>query len=68
MIDAIVDHFMIYYSIDEDDIYITSYIGLGCKNRKFTMKGWELLINCKYNNQSWATLKYIKDSNPIEAA
>ena len=33
-----------------------------------TTCGWSLLIQCKYETESWATLKGLKDYQPVEAA
>ena len=40
----------------------------GQERPKITMRGWELLTSVKVGELIWASLKELKNSNPIELA
>ena len=53
-------------SVTKDGMYIVTKRGQK-KTRKNTV-GWQLLVQCQYQSESWIHLKYLKESHPIEVA
>ena len=66
LMDEILDH-------TSDDTAVRKGEGLsvdmnGRKRRKYTTKGWNLLVSWKDRTQSWIPLKDTEESYPIELA
>ena len=40
----------------------------GRESLRKTTKGWDFLCLCKYGSTTWAPLKYLKESNPVDIA
>ena len=53
-------------NISNGNIYIVTRRGQS--NMIRTTRGWSLLIQWKYETESWVPLKYLKESHPVEAA
>jgi hypothetical protein len=66
LLKEIIDHRSTKEAINKSDAYIT--MSNGRKSRRQTTKGWELLIRWKDGNETWTTLKDMKEAYPVETA
>ena len=62
----ICDHRTNGTEIRQQDTFLTTRTG----TRRFreTTKGWDILVQCKYQSTTWMTLKDIKNSFPVQLA
>jgi hypothetical protein len=67
LLKEIIDHKKDETAIKLDDAYIT-HKKTGKKRLKQTMKGWQMCVKWNDESTSWAPLKDLKESNPLEVA
>ena len=63
LIKEITDH-----SKDGSAVHIDDGFVSGTQQRRWTTKGWKLLVEWKDGSSNWIPLKDLKDSNPLEVA
>ena len=63
LIKEITDHRKDGSAVNADDGYV-----VGTQQRRWTTKGWSLLVEWKDGGSHWIPLKDLKESNPIEVA
>jgi hypothetical protein len=63
IIKEIVDHTKDASAVKQDDGFVQ-----GTQQRRWTTKGWKLLVEWKDGTSNWVPMKDLKDSNPIEVA
>ena len=63
LIKEIVDHSKDASAVRSDDGYVKD-----TQQRRWTTKGWKLLVDWKDGTSNWIPLKDLKESNPIEVA
>ena len=63
MLKEISDHTKDRSAVHIDDGFVS-----GTQQRRWTTKGWKLLVEWRDGTTTWVPLKELKDSNPIEVA
>ena len=66
LFDAILDHRVDGSELKDEDAFIIS--SNGCKRRRHTTKGWEILIQWKDGSSTWEPLKDVKEAYPVQVA
>ena len=67
MVDGIVDHQRDpAVAVPKSDGFVTTK--RGTRRRRITTQAWKLLVRWKDSSETWATLKTLKESNPLEVA
>ena len=61
--DDILDHITNDHAVRRNNTFIN--YRLGHKTWRCATKGWFLWVRCKYGPDSWLTLKYLNNSNPV---
>jgi hypothetical protein len=64
LFEEIVDHRTDGSEVKQQDAFLTTCNGN--KHRRETTKGWEILILWKNGSSTWATLKDMKNSYPVQ--
>ena len=62
----IADHHTDGKEIKQQDVFITAKNGI--RQRRETTPGWEMLVQWKDGSTTWVSLKYMKESYPLQVS